>query len=95
MSEFSQGGTAAGWYDDGQGRQRWWDGVQWTDHLAPAAVTPAVQAQPAYFQPPMVVVQQRPMYKTSHGFHLIMSLITFGLWIPVWIIVGITNASRA
>jgi hypothetical protein len=22
---------------------------------------------------------------TSHTFHLIMSLITFGLWIPVWI----------
>ncbi|AYF98020.1 DUF2510 domain-containing protein [Protaetiibacter intestinalis] len=21
----------AGWYDDGQGRQRWWDGAAWTD----------------------------------------------------------------
>lgn len=21
----------AGWYDDGTGRQRWWDGSQWTD----------------------------------------------------------------
>lgn len=21
----------AGWYDDGSGRQRWWDGLQWTD----------------------------------------------------------------
>lgn len=21
----------AGWYDDGQGRQRWWDGYQWTE----------------------------------------------------------------
>ena len=20
-----------GWYDDGSGRQRWWDGQQWTD----------------------------------------------------------------
>ena len=25
----------AGWYDDGSGRQRWWDGEQWTDHYAP------------------------------------------------------------
>ena len=25
----------AGWYDDGSGRQRWWDGEQWTDHFAP------------------------------------------------------------
>ena len=27
-----------GWYDDGTGRQRWWDGVQWTDHFAPPTV---------------------------------------------------------
>jgi len=28
--------TPAGWYDDGSGRQRWWDGEQWTEHFAPA-----------------------------------------------------------
>lgn len=28
----------AGWYDDGSGRQRWWDGEQWTEHYAPEAV---------------------------------------------------------
>lgn len=26
--------TPAGWYDDGSGRQRWWDGQLWTDHYA-------------------------------------------------------------
>ncbi|WP_243074637.1 PH domain-containing protein [Microbacterium sp. SS28] len=26
--------TPAGWYDDGSGRQRWWDGAQWTEHFA-------------------------------------------------------------
>ncbi len=25
----------AGWYDDGSGRMRWWDGQQWTAHYAP------------------------------------------------------------
>ncbi len=25
--------AAAGWYDDGTGRQRWWDGQQWTDQF--------------------------------------------------------------
>lgn len=36
--------TPQGWYDDGSGRQRWWDGTAWTEHFAPAAapaVTPA------------------------------------------------------
>ena len=28
--------TPAGWYDDGSGRPRWWDGQQWTGHV-PAA----------------------------------------------------------
>lgn len=38
----------------------------------------------------------RKVYKTSHGFHLIMTLLTFGLWgLFVWIPVGIYNAARA
>jgi len=27
--------TPAGWYDDGSGRLRWWDGELWTEHFAP------------------------------------------------------------
>ncbi len=41
--------TPAGWYDDGSGRQRWWDGTQWTEHFAPEAPseqTPAETAEP-------------------------------------------------
>lgn len=73
----------AGWYPDPvSGQQRWWDGGRWTDHFAPA-VSP-------------VVVQQRRVYKTSHGFHLIMTLLTFGLWgLFVWLPVGIYNAARS
>jgi len=26
--------TPPGWYDDGHGALRWWDGVQWTEHVA-------------------------------------------------------------
>lgn len=43
--------TPAGWYDDGSGRQRWWDGTQWTEHLHDPALevygavaTPVVSA---------------------------------------------------
>jgi len=32
-----------GWYDDGSGRQRYWDGTQWTEHFAPLP-PPADQA---------------------------------------------------
>jgi hypothetical protein len=30
--------VAAGWYDDGSGRQRWWDGQTWTDRYATDAI---------------------------------------------------------
>ena len=29
---------------------------------------------------------------TSHVLHLILSLITVGLWLPVWIIVALSNS---
>ncbi|MBW8763620.1 MAG: DUF2510 domain-containing protein [Microbacterium sp.] len=37
--------TPAGWYDDGSGRQRWWDGTQWTEHFAPVAEPEAPAAE--------------------------------------------------
>ncbi|GGM37201.1 DUF2510 domain-containing protein [Microbacterium saperdae] len=38
--------TPAGWYDDGSGRQRWWDGQQW-GVFADEARVPAVATAPA------------------------------------------------
>ena len=35
----------AGWYDDGSGRQRYWDGAAWTEHFAPTP-DPAAPAAP-------------------------------------------------
>lgn len=29
----------AGWYPDGQGHQRWWDGERWTAHIGPLETT--------------------------------------------------------
>lgn len=39
--------TPAGWYDDGSGRLRWWDGQEWTEHFAPEPPAVPEQAAPA------------------------------------------------
>ncbi|TFB15424.1 DUF2510 domain-containing protein [Microbacterium sp. 3H14] len=44
--------TPAGWYDDGSGRQRWWDGQQWTEHFAPEAAAPVEPEAPAAAETP-------------------------------------------
>lgn len=40
-------GTPAGWYPDGAGGQRYWDGQAWTEHTAPLAGDAAGAAVPA------------------------------------------------
>ncbi len=35
--------TPPGWYDDGRGALRWWDGAQWTEHVQTPDPEPAVQ----------------------------------------------------
>lgn len=47
--------TPAGWYDDGSGRQRWWDGQQWTEHFAPeAAASTDVSDEPVGPETPSI-----------------------------------------
>lgn len=38
MSNFDEN-APAGWYDDGNGGQRYWNGSMWTEHTAPGTVT--------------------------------------------------------
>lgn len=33
-------------------------------------------------------------YKTNHILHLLLSVLTAGFWIPVWVIVAISNANE-
>lgn len=36
--------TPPGWYDDGHGAMRWWDGSQWTEHVAQPDPEPSADA---------------------------------------------------
>lgn len=39
----SAASPAPGWYPDGSGGQRWWNGVGWSEHTAPAAASAPLQ----------------------------------------------------
>ncbi|QFG11549.1 hypothetical protein PBI_MAMINIAINA_36 [Mycobacterium phage Maminiaina] len=44
--------------------------------------------QPAPVQPTVMPV------RTNHAMHLLLSAITCGLWVPVWVIAAMINSSR-
>jgi len=82
--------AAPGWYPYGDGTTRWWTGVNWVassilqdNGPRPAASEP--QPRMAFVVPP----QRAPM---NHTFHLLMSLVTLGLWVPVWAGIAIVRA---
>lgn len=44
-----------GWYDDGHGALRWWDGTQWTEHVATPDPEPVTGHDPDADQPTAVL----------------------------------------
>ncbi|WP_404434175.1 DUF2510 domain-containing protein [Microbacterium lacus] len=68
---------APGWYDDGHGALRWWDGARWTEHVAAPDPEPAAGSAPepegidalppelAYAEPATPLV---PPYAASPGY---------------------------
>ena len=45
--------TPPGWYDDGRGAKRWWDGANWTEHVAaPLPAEPLVGEVAPSTEPP-------------------------------------------
>jgi hypothetical protein len=50
MSLTGPDAVAPGWYDDGSGRQRWWDGAHWAQ-FAEQATAPAYVQQAAPLPP--------------------------------------------
>jgi hypothetical protein len=74
-----------GWYPDpgGQPGQRYHDGTRWTQHFVPtppAASPPAAQA---------VAVAVSGGGGPNHALHAVLTLLTCGLWLPIWVLVAI------
>lgn len=81
MTVQPQGSAPAGWYpSESPGVERWWDGAQWTEQRRPLPVQPI-----AVGYGPTRMVSKAPK-RTSHTFHLIMTIITAGVWgVVVWL----------
>jgi hypothetical protein len=79
----------AGWFPDptGQPGQRYFDGYRWTQHFAPTP-PPFVQA-PA----PAVAVAVSSGGGANHALHAVLTFITCGMWLPVWILVALFSGS--
>lgn len=84
MSTQAAQNVPAGWYPDAAGVLRWWDGYRWTEHTHTPqyAVTQYAPAQ-------QIVVQQK---RVNHVLHLLLTIVTLGLWLPVWIILALANS---
>ena len=38
------------------------------------------------------LIAKRADYQTSHVMHLILSILTVGLWVPIWALCAISNS---
>lgn len=81
--------TPPGWYAVDAHTERWWDGVQWGPQARPRVVRQA-PAPVAHGR----IITRSPI-RTSHTFHLLMTVLTCGMWAPIWFLTTVLNkASR-
>ena len=82
---------AAGWFPDpsGQPGQRYYDGQRWTQHFVP---TPPPSA-PA--PPPSVAVAVSSGGGANHALHAVLTFLSCGLWLPIWILAAIFGGGRS
>lgn len=94
MTEYVPTPPAAGWYPDpsGQPGQRYHDGTKWTNHFTPhppAVAQPSVVVNNTIGSTPTPGVAVAVSGGVNHGLHLLLTLLTCGAWLPIWIIVAI------
>lgn len=39
----------------------------------------------------IILEMQKQRFRTNHILHLLLSIFTFGFWIPVWLLVTLSN----
>lgn len=78
---------------------RYFDGTQWTEHRSPMQRQQQRQLypqQPIFIQQnvvaPPVVVHNSGGSSSMAGLHLLLTIFTCGLWLPIWIIIEIIQA---
>lgn len=103
MTESNAGQTPPGWYPDPEAPNefRHWDGQHWApyadDETRRSALAVALGHQAAVGG----VVADRGDYwaivtafdhgtSVQHGLHAVLTLLTCGLWLPVWIVIAVT-----
>jgi hypothetical protein len=77
----AQPDTPAGWYPEPGQPPRSATGTEPPGQSTAHPRVPGVQ-------PPIVVTTPTRFRKTSHGFHLFLTIFTLGLWAPVWLIMS-------
>lgn len=94
MGPASEGNYPAGWYPSHvkPGFEHWWDGTRWTGAERATGTIPGFAPQPV--QAVTVNVEAGRGIGGWHAAHFVMSCLTFGLWIPVWIIHAIAGKGR-
>lgn len=82
--------TPPGWYDDGHGAQRWWDGTQWTAHTQAVPNTP-VPASPQVPSDPYAMTDAASQAGAPYAAGSVAApppRKRSNLWI-VWVVIGV------
>lgn len=95
MSDITTAPTwPAGWYEDpftdreDYLGERWWDGKGWQSITRGKAHGP-VNIPVTVSQ---VVTIPVPRKRVNHILHLLLTIFTAGLWLPVWIIIAMARS---
>lgn len=92
--ELTPEGWPVGWYPSKghPGYERWWDGTRWTGAERATGTVPGFAP---HEQPQVnVTVEAGRGIGGWHAVHFVLSCVTLGLWIPVWIIHAIAGRGR-